>query len=139
MLDKKGGKVVKSATRYQYVTKGDANPAPDIGEVQGEDVKGELLWTIPGFGLFKDGMDPRAVLFVIAGIIAALWVVWELGSRVFRRRNRAGGGDMGESADPAEWSPESAITYPARAETPDTDHAPHADPPHPDPSPGSQT
>lgn len=127
-LNDADGKLIKSATRYQFVTKGDANPSTDTGETAGEDVIGKLMWRIPGFGIIGDGTDPRVLLFGLAGIIAALWVVWEIGSRLVRRARPAPSGGAGNSGPtPAEeWSPDSlaSLTPPpdVAAETPPQQH-----------------
>jgi signal peptidase I len=71
-------------TDYRLKTQGDANPAPDGGEVGAAQLQGRLWFS------FRDplagaGVPMQAVLFVLAGATGAIWATWELAVRARTR------------------------------------------------------
>jgi len=68
-------------TERRLVTKGDANPGPDTGEVQAGDVLGTVWFTVPAAGTLV-GLPLQHALFAFAAVTVVVWLAWE----VHRRR-----------------------------------------------------
>ena len=75
--------LVESTFDYRLVTKGDANPEPDLAEVDASRLRGEVWFTVPGGGAWS-GWPVQYLLFAFAGVSLAGWAAWELAQR--RRR-----------------------------------------------------
>jgi len=73
-------RTTESHTSYRLVTKGDANPEPDRGEVTEGDFKGELWFTVPGGGALT-GMALQQLLIGLALASLLAWGGWELWTR----------------------------------------------------------
>lgn len=80
------GELVGRTTEYRFITQGDANPNPDANEVEGEQVEGEVWFTIPAIG-GSDTFTLQFFLLLIAGIIALGWLSYE-GYRLLGRREK---------------------------------------------------
>ncbi|MGE3073750.1 MAG: signal peptidase I [Dehalococcoidia bacterium] len=70
-------------TSYRLVTRGDANPEPDLAEVTSDQLVGEVWFTVPGGGSVT-GLPLQYILLGVAGMSLIAWGVWEL--RLRRRR-----------------------------------------------------
>jgi len=64
-------------TEHRLVTKGDANSAPDQGEIGREDLLGEVWFTVPRAGTVL-ALPMQYFLFGLAGAVLAAWAAWEL-------------------------------------------------------------
>lgn len=80
---------VESTTVRSLVTRGDANPAPDNGEVEAEDLRGEVWFRVPGAGAVA-GRSMVLVTAAALGLSLAAWLAYEvaLHLRDARRRPR---------------------------------------------------
>jgi signal peptidase len=70
-------------TSFRLVTKGDANPAPDLAEVTQEQFIGEVWFTLPGGGSVT-GLPMQYILLGIAGLSVVAWIGWEVRARAGR-------------------------------------------------------
>ena len=74
-----------------YITKGDANNAPDQREIQYREIMGKFLFTIPFIGYVLDAVrQPIGFVFIIA--IPALFIIYDemtkIKKEIFRLRNK---------------------------------------------------
>lgn len=89
LVDSKTGES-DTATTYQFVTKGDANPAPDGAPIDQSRVEGRVWFTVPFLSGDVGGLSLQWLFGSVAVVLAASWLAWE-GYRLFLRR-RAGPG-----------------------------------------------
>ena len=71
-------------------TKGDANATEDAQPVDAARLRGRLWFTVPGAGLVLDHVPLQTVLFGVAGLAAAGWLVFEFHQRLRRRKPGSG-------------------------------------------------
>ena len=77
---------IEVSTERRLVTQGDANAEPDGREVTGEQLRGQVWFSIPNAGAIAGtGLAP-AMGIVFGGAIAA-WAAWEIALRLKSRRN----------------------------------------------------
>ncbi len=74
-------------TDYRLVTQGDANPAPDGGEVTAAQLQGQLWFSFAN-PLAGAGVPVRSLLFVFAAVIGTVWVAWEFTIRARSKETR---------------------------------------------------
>jgi len=89
LVDSKTGES-DTATTYQFVTRGDANPAPDGAPIDQSRVEGRVWFTVPFLSGDVGGLSLQWLFGSVAVVLAASWLAWE-GYRLFLRR-RAGPG-----------------------------------------------
>jgi signal peptidase len=70
-------------TDYRLVTKGDANPAPDLDEVTADRLRGEVWFVAPGAGAIT-GLPLQNLLLGVAATSLLAWGAWELRIRAMR-------------------------------------------------------
>ena len=74
---------------FRLVTKGDANPVADTGEVTSDDLRGRVWFTIPNVGALG-GVGLVIVSGLLLGLAGVAWGIWEISLRVRdSRRPRA--------------------------------------------------
>ena len=77
---------VTTLTEYRLITKGDANPAPDGGEVIAPQLHGEVWFAIPN-PLSSQGIPFQALLFALAGVTGLAWLAWETSIRLKEKQS----------------------------------------------------
>jgi len=96
---------VEVLSQFRLVTKGDANPVADTGEVTADDLRGRVWFAIPNVGALGG-----AGLLIVSGLLLAIaalaWAIWEVSLRV-RDSRRPGGakacGRISPCAAPRLW------------------------------------
>lgn len=91
----------------QFITQGDANPAPDSPPVKPVQIKGTVWYAIPWLGYANQWVNGDARKIVIPVIVAALfaYAAWMVLSGIrdrARKRRENGAADSGGNPDPAE-------------------------------------
>lgn len=66
-----------------YITKGDANNAPDNKEVAASEVKGKVLFTIPYLGFILNFVK-QPMGFALVIIVPAILIIWEEVKKIWR-------------------------------------------------------
>ena len=84
LTDSKTGET-DTATSYEFVTRGDANPAADIAPVPDRAVQGELWFELPGVPGDLAGLRLQWLFLVVAVALAGAWAAWEFRHRFTRR------------------------------------------------------
>jgi len=77
---------VESTTARTLITRGDANPAPDNGEVEADDLRGEVWFRVPGAGAVA-GRSMVLVSAAALGLSLAAWLAFEVALRFRDSRN----------------------------------------------------
>lgn len=70
-----------------YITKGDANNAPDNKEVAASEVKGKVLFSIPYLG-FALNFVKQPIGFALVIIVPAILIIWEEAKKIFHEITR---------------------------------------------------
>jgi signal peptidase len=65
-----------------YITKGDANNAPDNKEVAQSEVKGKVLFSIPYLG-FVLNFVKQPLGFALVIVVPAILIIWEEAKKIF--------------------------------------------------------
>jgi len=100
LRDGKTQKIIGQETDFRITTKGDANVAPDAGQVTPANFRGNVWFHLPTFGLLTStGIQPQVLLFGVAGLIALLWAAWET-AHIGRRRRAAQAGHVAANEAP---------------------------------------
>lgn len=66
-----------------YITKGDANNAPDNKEVAFGEVKGKVLFSIPYLGFILNFVK-QPIGFTLVIVVPAILIIWEEAKKIFR-------------------------------------------------------
>lgn len=87
LVDRATGRTESSIDR-RLLTMGDANPAPDSGEVTADRLLGEVWFEVPGAGAVA-GRGFVVVFAVALGVAVAAWASWEIAVRLRGRHTAA--------------------------------------------------
>ncbi|HSW41818.1 MAG TPA: signal peptidase I [Patescibacteria group bacterium] len=74
-----------TASQRQFLTKGDANAAPDAWRVDARNLQGRVYAILPGLGWPLLDYPVALLLGALAAVLGLMWVAYEL-ARVLRRR-----------------------------------------------------
>lgn len=85
-IEDQQGNLLEARTEKRFVTQGDANPVPDIGDVSQTQVQGAVWFSVPGLG-GTDEFTMQAFLLAAAGLIVVGWIGYE-GFRFSDRRSK---------------------------------------------------
>lgn len=89
LTDGETGEELDRRSTFEFRTRGDANDVTDATAVTEENFRGRVLVSIPTGAWLGEDTSLQRLMTMLAIGLGILWIIWEIGSRVLKRRQDA--------------------------------------------------
>lgn len=100
LTDGDTGAELDRRSTYEFRTRGDANDVTDSTAVTDENFRGRMVTSLPTGAWFGEDTSLQRLMTMLAIGLGVLWVIWEIGSRVVKRRQDAAAREYTIGDDP---------------------------------------
>ena len=94
LTDGETGEELDRRSTFEFSTRGDANSVTDSTAVTQENFRGRMVLSVPTGSWLGEDTSLQRLMTMLAIGLGVLWIIWEVGSRVVKRRQDAAAQDM---------------------------------------------